>query len=104
MFYKKSFRYFSDLHILYRLAIKLRFPLKQVWYHNIEVEYPLRPQCHPVNDLGNPVPAHRASKLCLPNRMLLQEEVLDAELSILSLLPDDVDRIRNARRGGIDRH
>ena len=52
----------------------------------------------------DPVQAHRASKLRLYIRMLLQEEVLDAELSIPSLLAGDVDRVHAARRGGTDRH
>ena len=41
--------------------------------------------------LANPVQAHRATKFRLFIRMLLQEEVLTTELSILSLLTDDVD-------------
>ena len=46
LFYKKSpVRYFPDLHIINRLAIKLRCQLKHLWYHDIGVEYPLRPQC-----------------------------------------------------------
>ena len=59
---------------------------------------------HPVDDQVGPIQAHHASKLRISIRMLLQEEVLDAVLSIPSVLADNMERVHAARRDGTDRH